>query len=498
MAEVKISEYSVENIVKSFGGAKALSNVSMSVSGGEVHCLAGENGSGKSTLIKIMSGVHAPDSGLIRLADKEFSELSPREAVREGIQVIFQDFSLLPNLTVAENIALPTYIFENSRLISKRQTKKIASEALNLIGVDIDVSSSVSDISIASKQLVAIARATNLGVKMLFMDEPTTALTRKEINRLFTVVTQLKKRGVATVFVSHKIDEIQEICNTITVLRNGEVVADGLMKDFGPQSISKAMTGQDVSTTRIAPALKLDEKRVVEVKQLTSKPTFTDISFSVAPGEILGVTGLLGSGRTELAEAIFGKYPVDSGEVFVDGTKIHLNSSKDALAAGIGYVPPDRLTQGLFLEQSILRNLVAVGIDQYKNRWGQLSQKNLSSAGSKWISDLKIKTNNSKNPVTSLSGGNQQRVVLAKWFAINPHLMILNGPTVGVDVGSKREILEIIRDRAKNGMAFLVVSDDIPELVQICHRILVIKNGKISKEFSESELNESALYKELN
>ena len=498
MARVKISEYSVENIVKSFGGAKALSNVSMSVSGGEVHCLAGENGSGKSTLIKIMSGVHAPDSGLIRLADKEFSELSPREAVREGIQVIFQDFSLLPNLTVAENIALPTYIFENSRLISKRQTRKIASEALNLIGVDIDVSSSVSDISIASKQLVAIARATNLGVKMLFMDEPTTALTRKEINRLFTVVNQLKKRGVATVFVSHKIDEIQEICNTITVLRNGEVVADGLMKDFGPQSISKAMTGQDVSTTRIAPALKLDEKRVVEVKQLTSKPTFTDISFSVAPGEILGVTGLLGSGRTELAEAIFGKYPVDSGEVFVDGTKIHLNSSKDALAAGIGYVPPDRLTQGLFLEQSILRNLVAVGIDQYKNRWGQLSQKNLSSAGSKWISDLKIKTNNSKNPVTSLSGGNQQRVVLAKWFAINPHLMILNGPTVGVDVGSKREILEIIRDRAKNGMAFLVVSDDIPELVQICHRILVIKNGKISKEFSESELNESALYKELN
>jgi len=330
------------------------------------------------------------------------------------------------------------------------------------------------------------------------MDEPTTALTRKEINRLFTVVNQLKKRGVATVFVSHKIDEIQEICNTITVLRNGEVVADGLMKDFGPQSISKAMTGQDVSTTRIAPPLKLAKKRAVEVKQLTSKPTFTDISFSVAPGEILGVTGLLGSGRTELAEAIFGKYPVDSGEVFVDGTKIHLNSSKDALAAGIGYVPPDRLTQGLFLEQSILRNLVAVGIDQYKNRWGQLSQKNLSSAGSKWISDLKIKTNNSKNPVTSLSGGNQQRVVLAKWFAINPHLMILNGPTVGVDVGSKREILEIIRDRAKNGMAFLVVSDDIPELIQICHRILVIKNGKISKEFSESELSESALYKELN
>lgn len=498
MARVKISEYSVENIVKSFGGAKALSNVSMSVSGGEVHCLAGENGSGKSTLIKIMSGVHAPDSGLIRLADKEFLELSPREAVQEGIQVIFQDFSLLPNLTVAENIALPTHIFENSRFISKKQTQNIATAALDLIGVDIDVNSSVSDISIASKQLIAIARATNLGVKMLFMDEPTTALTRKEINKLFTVINQLRKRGVATIFVSHKIDEIQEICNTITVLRNGEVVADGLMKSFGSKSISKAMTGQDVLTTRIAPLLKITKKNVVEVKKLTTKPTFEDISFSVAPGEILGLTGLLGSGRTELAEAIFGKYPVDSGEIVVEGKKIKVNSSTAALAAGIGYVPPDRLTQGLFLEQSILRNLVAIGIDRYKGGWGQISQKNLMVSGHKWISELKIKTKNSQNPVTSLSGGNQQRVVLAKWFAINPHLMILNGPTVGVDVGSKREILEIIRNRAKKGMAFLLVSDDIPELIQICHRVLVIKNGKISKEFSKSMLKESVLYKELN
>jgi simple sugar transport system ATP-binding protein len=224
--------YSVENIVKSFGGAKALSGVSMSVSSGEVHCLAGENGSGKSTLIKIMAGVHSPDSGLIRLADKEFPELSPRQAVQEGVQVIFQDFSLLPNLTAAENIALPTYIYENSRFISKKSTLKIAQDAIDLIGVDIDITLPVSEISIASKQLIAIARATNLGVKMLFMDEPTTALTRKEINRLFEVINQIKARGVATVFVSHKIDEIQEICNTITVLRNGEVVADGLMKDF--------------------------------------------------------------------------------------------------------------------------------------------------------------------------------------------------------------------------------------------------------------------------
>jgi simple sugar transport system ATP-binding protein len=498
MSTLVTAEYGVENIVKSFGGAKALAGVSLSVQGGQVHCIAGENGSGKSTLIKIMSGVHAPDSGLIRLGEKTFEALSPREAVREGVQVIFQDFSLLPNLTVAENIALPTYISKNSRFLSKRESKEIARTALDLIGVDIDINSPVADISIASKQLIAIARATNLGVKMLFMDEPTTALTRKEIKRLFEVVEQIKARGVATVFVSHKIDEIQEICNTITILRNGEVVADGLMKDYKRDAISEAMTGLNVSETRIAPPLKKSTTKVIEVKNLSTKPTFSDVSFSIAPGEILGITGLLGSGRTELAEAIFGQYPVDSGEIIVEGKSIQLNSSSAAIKAGIGYVPPDRLTQGLFLEQSILRNLVAVGIDQYQGRGGSLAKSRLNEAGEKWIKDLRIKTKNPQNPVTSLSGGNQQRVVLAKWLAMNPHLMILNGPTVGVDIGSKREILEIIRDRAQEGMAFLVVSDDIPELIQICHRVMVIKNGQVSKEFNESELDENTLYKELS
>jgi len=492
------TEYGVENIVKSFGGAKALSGVSLTVKAGEVHCIAGENGSGKSTLIKIMSGVHAPDSGLVRLGDKTFTELSPRDAVREGVQVIFQDFSLLPNLTVAENIALPTYISKNSHFFSKSETKRIATSALELIGVDIDINSPVADISIASKQLIAIARATNLGVKMLFMDEPTTALTRKEIKRLFEVVDQIKSRGVATAFVSHKIDEIQEICNTITILRNGEVVADGLMKDFKRNTISEAMTGLNVSESRIAPTLKKTSEKVIEVKRLTTNPTFTDVSFSIAPGEILGITGLLGSGRTELAEAIFGQYPVDSGEVIVSGKTVTLNSSSEALKAGIGYVPPDRLTQGLFLEQSILRNLVSVGINQYQSKSGRLSKKNLTEASDHWVKELRIKTNNPQNPVTSLSGGNQQRVVLGKWLAMSPKLMILNGPTVGVDIGSKREILEIIRDRAQQGMAFLVVSDDIPELIQICHRIIVIKNGQISSEYNESEMNEDDLFKELS
>lgn len=498
MLATQTAEYSVKDIVKSFGGAKALAGVSMSVSSEEVHCLAGENGSGKSTLIKIMSGVHAPDSGLITLAGKEFAHLSPRQAVNEGVQVIFQDFSLLPNLTVAENIALPTNILKSSKIVGKRETRKIAEEALGYIDVDIDINSPLVETSIASKQLIAIARATNLGVKMLFMDEPTTALTRKEVKKLFEVVDQLRKRGVAIVFVSHKIDEIQEICNTITVLRNGEVVAEGLMSKFKAREIATAMTGSEIATSRIAPPLGKDSRSLLELEKLTSKNTFNDVSFSISEGEIIGLTGLLGSGRTELAEAIFGKYPVDAGCIKVDGKEVTLNSPEAALASGIGYVPPDRLTQGLFLEQSILRNIVAVGLDRQRSRWGGVSKSKLAKIGSSWISELRIKTKNPINPVSSLSGGNQQRVVLAKWLSINPKVMILNGPTVGVDVGSKREILEIIRDRAQAGMAFLLVSDDIPELVQICHKVLVIRHGKISKEFNDKQISESAIYKELN
>ena len=491
------TQYGVENIVKSFGGAKALSGVSLSIKPGEIHCLAGENGSGKSTLIKVMSGVHSPDAGVIYLGEKTFESLNPRQAVQEGVQVIFQDFSLLPNLTVAENIALPAFISAKNKMFNKNEAKRIADEAIELIGVDLDPNALVAEISIASKQLVAIARALNAGVKMLFMDEATTALTRKEIKKLFTVVEGLKQRGVATVFVSHKIDEVQEICNTITVLRNGKVAAEGLMKDFNRQTISSAMTGQNISESRLLIEAPKANKKALEVSKLTSLGAFKDINFDIKPGEILGITGLLGSGRSELAEAIFGMHPVDVGSISVNGNRLKLNSAKASLKAGIGYVPSDRLTQGLFLEQSILRNMTAVGIENFQNRIGLLSVSNIRNSAKKWINDLRIKTQNSENPVTSLSGGNQQRVVLAKWLAVNPHIMILNGPTVGVDVGSKREILEIIRDRAADGMSFLIVSDDIPELIQICHRVGVIKNGMLEKFFEENQLDEISIYKEL-
>jgi simple sugar transport system ATP-binding protein len=489
--------FGTEGISKAFGGAKALSNVSFQVSPGDIHCLAGENGSGKSTLIKIMSGVETPDSGTIILGDERLSSLTPRDAVAKGVQVIFQDFSLIPNLTVAENIALSTAVLEKKKLINPQKNREIAAKALELIGVDLDLDATVRSIPVSSKQLVAIARAMTQGVKLLFMDEATTALTRKEIDHLFGVVRNLRDQGVATVFVSHKLDEVQEIAESITILRNGEVTAEGPIENFDRKAIAEAMTGQEVSEVRLTPELPKSAATVLEVEGLTSSGRFKNVSFSVKAGEIVGITGLLGSGRSEIAEALFGMAPIESGTVSVNGKKVSLSGPRDAVEAGIGYVPQDRLSQGLFLNQSIRKNVMAAAIERFLGKGGFVKGKDISETVSNWISDLKIKTDNPENAATSLSGGNQQRVVLAKWLAMTPSVLILNGPTVGVDIGSKKEILEIIRDKALEGMAVVIVSDDIPEIVQIAHRVMVVHQGKLGAELSEADISESRLYEEL-
>lgn len=489
--------FGTEGISKAFGGAKALSNVSFQVSPGDIHCLAGENGSGKSTLIKIMSGVETPDSGTIILGDERLSSLTPRDAVAKGVQVIFQDFSLIPNLTVAENIALSTAVLEKKKLINPQNNREIAAKALELIGVDLDLDATVRSIPVSSKQLVAIARAMTQGVKLLFMDEATTALTRKEIDHLFGVVRNLRDQGVATVFVSHKLDEVQEIAESITILRNGEVTAEGPIENFDRKAIAEAMTGLEVSEVRLTPELPKSATTVLEVEGLTSSGRFKNVSFSVKAGEIVGITGLLGSGRSEIAEALFGMAPIESGTVSVNGKKVSLSGPRDAVEAGIGYVPQDRLSQGLFLNQSIRKNVMAAAIERFLGKGGFVKGKDISETVSNWISDLKIKTDNPENAATSLSGGNQQRVVLAKWLAMTPSVLILNGPTVGVDIGSKKEILEIIRDKALEGMAVVIVSDDIPEIVQIAHRVMVVHQGKLGAELSEADISESRLYEEL-
>jgi simple sugar transport system ATP-binding protein len=490
------SEFSALNISKFFGGVAALEDVSMTIKSGTVHCLAGENGSGKSTLIKIMSGVHSPDKGIIKLGQTEFKSLTPITSMMAGVQVIFQDFSLLPNLTVAENIALPSLLQGNAKVVNGREISKIAKSALEKIDISLDLQSYVEDIPVASKQIVAIARALNQDVKLLFMDEPTTALTYKEVKKLFLIVEQLRKNGTTVVFVSHKIAEIQEICSRITVLRNGQVALEGDMAHLTAKDISSAMTGIEISSSKIHIAEPSAEV-LLKVENLSSDDVVKNVDFELHRGEILGITGLLGSGRTELAECLFGLKKITDGKVIFEGKEISRLSPPKSKKIGIGYVPSDRLSEGLFLNQNILRNLIAATISNYRNSFGLLNKNRMRQGGQKWAEIMRIKTSSVDAPVTSLSGGNQQRIVLAKWLATQPKVMMLNGPTVGVDVGSKQEILSLVSEEAAKGIAFLIISDDVPELVQICHRVLVMREGRMVQILKSDEIVEEVIYREL-
>jgi simple sugar transport system ATP-binding protein len=486
-----------EGIGKRFGGVAALTDVGFTVRAGEVHCLAGENGSGKSTLIKIIAGVTAPDAGTITVAGATQPRLTPRRAMALGIQVIFQDFSLFPNLTVAENIGLAPAVAERRRTVRPRQIRRAAIETVERIGVPLPLDARVEELSVADRQLTAICRALACDARIIFMDEPTTALTWREIDALFAVVEALRERGVALVFVSHKLDEVLRISQRITVLRNGAVSAAGDVADYDRGAIARAMTGRDLIEMSPQDSVVAGATPLLEVDGLSRAGAFEDVSFSVRPGEILGVTGLLGSGRTEIAEALFGLAPADRGSVRVDGRRVRLSSVRDALAAGIAYVPGDRLTQGAFLDQPIADNIVAGSVDLHAGRLGLLRRDAVARTVDDAIRDLRIKAASPAAPVRSLSGGNQQRVVLAKWLARDPRILLLNGPTVGVDVGSKQEILEILRQRAAAGMGIVILSDDVTELLSVCHGVLFVRKGRITRRMAGAELDERNLLGEL-
>jgi simple sugar transport system ATP-binding protein len=486
------------HISKRFGGVQALDDVTLEVRAGDVHCLAGENGCGKSTLIKIISGAEAPDGGELEFDGQVRTRTTPVEAIRAGIQVIYQDFALFPNLTVGENIALTAQIAHGRKLADPARMRARAAEVVAALGVDLDVHAYVEDLTVADRQLTAICRALAEDARVIFMDEPTTALTRREVRALFRVVQTLRTRGVAMVFVSHKLDEVLEISQHVTVMRNGAVVTSGPVEQFDRASLGRAMTGREVRDDRdVAP---FDEAAapVLRVEGLGLDGAFDDVGFDVRPGEILGITGLLGSGRSEIAEALFGVRAAQRGRVEVDGTEVRIRSVRDAVAAGIGYVPSDRLTQGLFLEQSIADNVVAASLGLHRARLGLLDRARLRDTIDGFFSALRIKAASVEAPIRSLSGGNQQRVVLAKWLARGPRVLILNSPTVGVDVGSKEEILDILRREAGRGKAVVVISDDVPELVSVCHRVLVVRRGRVHDVISGDDLTEQAITEGLS
>ncbi len=488
----------VEHISKRFGGVIALDDVSLSIQKGETCCLVGENGSGKSTMIKIISGVYTPDEGEIVINGNSYKKLTPMESIREGIQVIYQDFSLFPNLTVAENIAINQQLASGKQLVNWKQIDQIAAEGLAKINVSLPLDAIVSTLSTADRQLIAITKALLANARIIIMDEPTTALTQKEVMSLFKVINDLKSQGISTLFVSHKLNEVTEIADRTVIFRNGKKVMDQDAKGLNIKAMEYYMTGHEIDTSAIEYGeVREAEPPLMQVEKLNLSHGFFDVSFELKQNEVLGITGLLGSGRTELALALFGELPADSGRILINGKEAPFRSIKDAARHGIGYVPDDRIRQGLFLEQSIHNNIVISIIDKLVNKLRFVNNQAKESVGDRWIDQLDIKTPSGELAVKSLSGGNQQRVVLAKWLASNPKILILNGPTVGVDVGSKAEIHELIRSLAKQGIGILLISDDIPELIQTCHRILLMRAGRIVEEFKRAEITEQILDSEL-
>jgi simple sugar transport system ATP-binding protein len=425
----------LQGVTKTYAGITALSDVGFTIKAGEAVCLAGENGSGKSTLIKILAGVERPDRGKIVFSGVEQGALSPRASSDAGIKVIFQDFSLFPNLSVAENIAFSAELGEGARFVRRARMRDIARRVLDRIGVEIPLDTAVETLSVAHKQLVAIARALATEARLIIMDEPTTALTEREVRGLLTIIRRLKADGVAVLFVSHKLAEVLEVCEQVVVLRNGHKVAEGPAGDFDAASLTRHMTGRDVVADPPAP-LPADAPVLMEVVALSKEGAFSDVTFTLRAGEVLGVSGLLGSGRTALAKALFGLVAPEQGSILLDGREVPRGDPIRAAAAGIGYVPEDRLTEGLFLTQSIVQNIAIGRLEAHSRATGVLDLSGLLSEARDWLARLKVKTPNPEAPVRSLSGGNQQRVVLARWMARSPRVLILNGPSVGVDVGS--------------------------------------------------------------
>ena len=487
----------VQNVSKRFGGVQALRDISFDIWSGKVQCLVGENGCGKSTLVKIVSGVERPDAGTIAVNGSSHRALTPREAIQAGIEVIYQDLSLLPNLTVAENIAVAPLLAARRHFYSHAEARRLAQNAAERLGVHFDLDAKVGELPVSARQLVAICRSLTENARVIFMDEPTTSLTWREVQALFEVINRLVQHQAAVVFVSHKFNEILEIAENITVMRNGRVVAAGPVDQFDRASLSRAMTGREVEAVLPAQASDTPKPTVLEVAGLSSPGAFDNVTFRLHKGEVVGLTGLLGSGHLELGEALFGLRPIGSGELRIDGVARRVRSVTDALRWGVGYVPGDRLSQGLFMTQSVATNLAAPNIDQIKRRRGLISHREFKTVAKDMVSRLAIKTPSEDTTVRDLSGGHQQRVLIGKWLLRDPHILVVNGPTVGVDVGSRRDILQILRTVADRGASVLMISDDIPEVVEVCDRVLVMRAGRLVTELGGPEVREETLIPEI-
>jgi simple sugar transport system ATP-binding protein len=483
-------------VTMKFSGVTALNALDWDVRRGEVHCLMGENGCGKSTAIKVLSGVNRPEPGaLFEIDGKRYERLDPHLSKQLGIQVIYQDLSLFPNLSVAENILIEDSLGSYTKVISRSRMRARAKATMERLGVSLPLDAKVGDLPIATRQLVAICRGMASAARILFMDEPTASLTRSEVDSLLAVVRRLKSDGVAVVFVSHKLDEVVEIADRVTVLRDGNKLGTYPAAGLNDKRLAELMTGMQIEHVVRARDCR-HAASVLEVRGLGRDGEYRGIDFSIRKGEIVGLVGLLGAGRTELALSLFGMSPPDRGEVLLEGRPMRARTNRQAIDAGIAYVSEDRLSLGLNMRQSVQDNMVLAVLNRISSRFGWLPPKRRAQVASDWRDRLRIKVSSLDASVSQLSGGNAQRVVLTKWLATEPKLLILDSPTVGVDIGNKKGIYEIVQRLAEQGLAVLMISDEVPEVYFNCDRILHMRGGELIGEFvpgrdSEAHIEES-------
>ncbi len=486
------------NVTKLYPGVRALDRVDFALDQGEIHCLVGENGSGKSTMIKIISGVVQPEPGAHMVIDgQEVATVHARDALDRGVRVIYQDLSLFPNLSVKENIAFGLYGGTPSPFVDWREVESRAVEAVETIGLDVDLDRLVSSLSIAEQQQVEIAGSIIGDLKLLILDEPTASLTRKEVDRLFETIHTLKSRGIATLFVSHKLNEIFEIAERVTVFRDGQKIGVYQPQELDQKKLIYLMTGHEVEIEPPVPVA-YDAPEVLRVESLSREGNYRDVSFSVRAGEILGITGRLGSGRTELALSLFGMNPAESGEIFVSGQKTPISSNRAATRAGIAYVPENRLTQGVVMAQSILANITVAVLKTLLNALRLLDHTKSEELAREWVDRLSIRIPSLESPVGTLSGGNQQKVVLSKWLATKPRILILDEPTVGIDVLAKNSVHRFVKQLATEGIAIILISDEVHEVLSNCHRVLVMDRGRILDEVVPGPDAETVLLERFN
>jgi ABC-type sugar transport system ATPase subunit len=487
-------------ITKRFPGVLALDNVNFEVAPGEIHGLLGENGAGKSTLLKILSGAHQPDGGTIELGGKPLTLSNPHQAQQAGIVTIYQEFNLVPQLSIAENV----YIGRepgNAVLLSWRQMAEQTRNVTAQIGITLDPMTRVRDLSVAEQQMVEIARALSMQSRLIIMDEPTSALSEKEVVRLKQIIQDLKAQGLSIIFVTHRLEEVMDICDRITVLRDGRNAGEANVRDIKIPDIIRMMVGRTVDDLyggahQQVPgdvALRVEKLRRRINTQDAHAIVLHDISFEVRKGEILGLAGLVGAGRTEIARAIFGADPLESGEVYVNGKRVKIKSPEDAIHHGIGLVPEDRKQQALFLSLAVRENTSIAALDRLSALFGFVKRREEADMMEEYRQKLNIRMSTSEVRVRNLSGGNQQKVVIARWLALQPNVLIVDEPTRGIDVAAKAEVHGLLHELAASGIAVIMISSELPEILGMSDRILTIREGRLTGEVLRKDATQERL-----